>query len=87
MLVGLGIHELFQPLYIIASMTDSFAGYNSLGWPLWSFRSYSIVFQALLVFQVSVEKLAVILMTSSEHMTFAFSLAVLSTHCSEELVL
>lgn len=66
-------------------MTESFAGYNSLGWPLWSFSS--IVFQALLVFKVSIEKLTVILMASSVHMTCTFFLAALSTQCSVELVL
>lgn len=39
----------------------SFAGYSSLHWQLWSFRTWSALLQALLTFRVSVKKSTVIL--------------------------
>ena len=60
-------------LFSSSIMLESIAGYNSLGWHLWSLRVCSIFVQALLVFRVSIEKSQVILIS------WPFSVAVLNS--------
>ena len=48
---------LFFPSMVI----ETFAGYGSLGWHLWSLRDCSTFVQALLGFRVSIEKSSIIL--------------------------
>ena len=44
-----------------STMIESFSGYRSLGWHLWSFRVYKTPVQDHLHFNISVEKSDVIL--------------------------
>jgi hypothetical protein len=43
---------------------ESFAGYHSLSWHLWSLMSYKVCAQALLAFRVSDENLGTILIVA-----------------------
>jgi len=53
-------------------MTESFAGYSSVGWHLWLFRGFKITHQDPLDFKVSVEKLGVVLISLPLYVTWPF---------------
>jgi hypothetical protein len=55
---------------------ESFAGYSSLGWCLWSHRVCKISVQDLLAFRISVEKFGVILISLPLYITWPFFLQV-----------
>ena len=60
-------------------LTESFAGYNSLGWHLYSLRVYMTSQKALLDIVICVEKFDVILIGLSLYVTCPFSLAACNT--------
>lgn len=57
-LVVTNLFNLFLPWKVFISpliSTDTFTGYNGLGWQLWSTKTWSISFQALWALNISVE--------------------------------
>jgi hypothetical protein len=66
-------------------LTESFAGYSSLDWRLYSIRICMTSDQALLAFKVSIEKSGLILIGLPLYITWSFSLAafnILSLLCA-----
>ena len=55
--LALSLNILFSPFIVI----ESFPGYNSLGWHLWSLSVCRTSIQDILAFRVSVEKSDIIL--------------------------
>lgn len=61
--------------FFLFMVIESFAGYNSLGWHLWSHRVCNTSIQAPLAFRVSIEKSDVILIGMLLYVTWSFFLA------------
>lgn len=53
---------LWNVLHSLSTVIDSFDGFTSLDWHLWSLRVYRVSVQALLTFRVSTEKSGAVVM-------------------------